>query len=55
MDILEFKPDRLGHCTNIHPNLKGSHKLFGKLIESKIPVGKIFVFLNIKIKLISGI
>ncbi|XP_014298641.1 adenosine deaminase-like protein [Microplitis demolitor] len=38
MDILEFKPDRLGHCTNIHPNLKGSHKLFGKLIESKIPV-----------------
>ncbi|KAG8039258.1 hypothetical protein G9C98_003565 [Cotesia typhae] len=38
MDILEFKPDRLGHCTNIHPNLSGTLKLFNKLIESKIPV-----------------
>ncbi|XP_076640901.1 adenosine deaminase-like protein [Halictus rubicundus] len=37
-DILEFKPDRLGHCTCIHPNLQGSDKLFNMLIESKIPV-----------------
>ncbi|KZC04415.1 PREDICTED: adenosine deaminase-like protein [Dufourea novaeangliae] len=37
-DILEFKPDRLGHCTCIHPNLQGSDKLFDMLIKSKIPV-----------------
>ncbi|XP_033341871.2 adenosine deaminase-like protein [Megalopta genalis] len=37
-DILEFKPDRLGHCTSIHPNLQGSEKLFKTLINSKIPV-----------------
>ncbi|XP_076276240.1 adenosine deaminase-like protein [Lasioglossum baleicum] len=37
-DILEFKPDRLGHCTCIHPNLHGSDKLFNMLTESKIPV-----------------
>ncbi|XP_031832823.2 adenosine deaminase-like protein [Nomia melanderi] len=37
-DILKFKPDRLGHCTCIHPNLQGSDKLFYTLINSKIPV-----------------
>ncbi|XP_076176171.1 adenosine deaminase-like protein isoform X2 [Ptiloglossa arizonensis] len=38
MDILEFKPDRLGHCTCIHPNLQGSNKLFDMLLNTKIPV-----------------
>lgn len=40
VDILKFKPDRLGHCTCIHPNLQGSKQLFDMLLESKIPVGK---------------
>lgn len=39
-DILKFKPDRLGHCTCIHPNLQGSEQLFDMLLKSKIPVGK---------------
>jgi len=39
-DILKFKPDRLGHCTCIHPSLQGSQQLFDILLESKIPVGK---------------
>ncbi|XP_017788379.1 PREDICTED: adenosine deaminase-like protein [Habropoda laboriosa] len=38
MDILEFKPDRLGHCTCIHPTLQGSERLFTMLLNSKIPV-----------------
>lgn len=38
LDILSFKPDRLGHCTCIHPNLQGSKKLFDMLLKSKIPV-----------------
>lgn len=40
IDILKFKPDRLGHCTCIHPDLQGSKQLFNMLLESKIPVGK---------------
>lgn len=39
-DILKFKPNRLGHCTCIHPSLQGSKQLFDMLLESKIPVGK---------------
>lgn len=38
MDILEFKPDRLGHCTCIHPDLQGSARLFDALLDLKIPV-----------------
>lgn len=38
IDILEFKPDRLGHCTCVHPTLQGTNKLFNLLINSKIPV-----------------
>ncbi|XP_076237196.1 adenosine deaminase-like protein [Calliopsis andreniformis] len=37
-DILEFQPDRLGHCTCIHPSLQGSDRLFNMLLNSKIPV-----------------
>lgn len=40
IDILKFKPNRLGHCTCIHPSLQGSKQLFDMLLESKIPVGK---------------
>ncbi|XP_012251017.2 adenosine deaminase-like protein isoform X2 [Athalia rosae] len=37
-DILNFKPDRLGHCTCIHPNLGGSKELLEMLLASNIPV-----------------
>ncbi|XP_015594706.1 adenosine deaminase-like protein isoform X2 [Cephus cinctus] len=38
MDILNFKPDRLGHCTCIHPTLNGKEELFQRLIQSNIPI-----------------
>ena len=47
IDILKFKPDRLGHCTCIHPTLQGSSKLFNLLLDSKIPVGKSDKFMKI--------
>lgn len=37
-DILEFRPDRLGHCTCIHPSLEGSDEMYQILLKSKIPV-----------------
>lgn len=43
IDILKFKPDRLGHCTCIHPSLEGSEQLFDTLLQSKVPVGKGFL------------
>jgi len=51
-DILKFKPDRLGHCTCIHPNLQGSQQLFDMLLESKIPVGKTSLIILSKIDVI---
>ncbi|XP_024875901.1 adenosine deaminase-like protein isoform X1 [Temnothorax curvispinosus] len=48
-DILKFKPDRLGHCTCIHPSLQGSQQLFNMLLESKIPV-ELCLTSNIKCK-----
>lgn len=47
-DILKFKPDRLGHCTCIHPSLQGSQQLFDMLLESKIPVGKTSLIIPFK-------
>jgi hypothetical protein len=38
--ILDFHPDRLGHCTCIHPLHGGSQELWIKLLNSNIPVGK---------------
>ncbi|KAF7989862.1 hypothetical protein HCN44_008536 [Aphidius gifuensis] len=38
VDILNFKPNRLGHGTCIHKNLGGSDELYNKLLSSKIPV-----------------
>ncbi|XP_011648396.1 adenosine deaminase-like protein [Pogonomyrmex barbatus] len=52
-DILKFKPDRLGHCTCIHPNLQGSQQLFDKLLESKIPV-ELCLTSNVKCKTVSS-
>ncbi|KAG7198140.1 hypothetical protein KM043_005559 [Ampulex compressa] len=49
MDILSFKPDRLGHCTCIHPDLQGSKNLFDALLESKIPI-ELCLTSNIKCK-----
>ncbi|XP_034196674.1 adenosine deaminase-like protein [Osmia lignaria lignaria] len=48
-DILEFKPNRLGHCTCIHPNLQGSNRLFNMLLASKIPV-ELCLTSNVKCK-----
>ncbi|PNF24112.1 hypothetical protein B7P43_G03245 [Cryptotermes secundus] len=36
--ILDFHPDRLGHCTCIHPLYGGSQELWIKLLNSHIPV-----------------
>ncbi|CAG2054772.1 unnamed protein product [Timema podura] len=36
--ILEFKPERIGHGTCIHPHLGGSSELWEILLQSKIPV-----------------
>jgi hypothetical protein len=38
--ILDFHPDRLGHCTCVHPLHGGSQELWNKLLNSGIPVGK---------------
>ncbi|XP_050450363.1 adenosine deaminase-like protein isoform X2 [Cataglyphis hispanica] len=48
-DILKFKPNRLGHCTCIHPSLQGSKQLFDMLLESKIPV-ELCLTSNVKCK-----
>ncbi|XP_033221577.1 adenosine deaminase-like protein isoform X2 [Belonocnema kinseyi] len=49
MDILNFRPERLGHCVCIHPSLNGSHKLFQRLLELKIPV-ELCLSSNVKTK-----
>jgi hypothetical protein len=38
--ILDFRPDRVGHCTCIHPLHGGAEELWNKLLNSCIPVGK---------------
>ncbi|XP_014212670.1 adenosine deaminase-like protein [Copidosoma floridanum] len=38
MDIIKFKPDRLGHGTCIHPLSNGSEELYETFLSSKIPV-----------------
>lgn len=42
MDILKFKPDRLGHGTCIHPSSNGTEELYQTLLDSRIPVGKLY-------------
>lgn len=37
-EILNFKPDRLGHATFLHPKYGGSEKLWDKYCQLKIPV-----------------
>ncbi|EFN89253.1 adenosine deaminase-like protein [Harpegnathos saltator] len=53
IDILKLKPDRLGHCTCIHPSLQGSEQLFDMLLQSKIPV-ELCLTSNIKCKTVSS-
>ncbi|XP_075972675.1 adenosine deaminase-like protein [Anticarsia gemmatalis] len=38
MDMLKFKPDRIGHGICIHPNYGGTDETWAKLCELKIPV-----------------
>lgn len=40
MDIIKFKPERLGHGTCIHPRSCGTESLYQALLDSKIPVGQ---------------
>uniref|UniRef100_A0A0C9RAC4 Adal-a protein n=1 Tax=Fopius arisanus TaxID=64838 RepID=A0A0C9RAC4_9HYME len=54
VDILNFKPDRLGHCTNIHPNLKGTQKIYRMLLDSRIPV-ELCLTSNLKCKTVASI
>ncbi|XP_015109987.1 adenosine deaminase-like protein [Diachasma alloeum] len=54
IDILNFKPDRLGHCTNIHPNLKGTEKIYKMLLDSRIPV-ELCLTSNMKCKTVASI
>ncbi|KAL7293673.1 hypothetical protein TKK_0012752 [Trichogramma kaykai] len=49
IDILSFKPDRLGHGTCIHPNLNGSETLYNALLKSEIPV-ELCLTSNVKCK-----
>ncbi|KAK0161878.1 hypothetical protein PV327_008282 [Microctonus hyperodae] len=49
VDILNFKPDRLGHCTCIHPNLNGTKQLYDMLLKSRIPV-ELCLTSNVKCK-----
>ncbi|XP_017754595.1 PREDICTED: adenosine deaminase-like protein [Eufriesea mexicana] len=52
IDIFEFKPDRFGHCTCVHPALQGSSKLFNLLLDSKIPV-ELCLTSNVQCKTVS--
>nr|XP_012235884.1 PREDICTED: adenosine deaminase-like protein isoform X2 [Linepithema humile] len=51
--ILKFKPDRLGHCTCIHPDLGGSSILFKMLLDFKIPV-ELCLTSNVKCKTVKS-
>ncbi|XP_043488047.1 adenosine deaminase-like protein [Polistes fuscatus] len=37
-EMIDFKPDRLTHCTCVHPAFHGADYLFQKLLKSNIPV-----------------
>lgn len=43
--MLQFKPDRIGHGTCIHPNFGGTKQTWEALCTLKIPVG-MFEFKN---------
>ncbi|XP_058804153.1 adenosine deaminase-like protein [Phymastichus coffea] len=49
IDIIKFKPERLGHGTCIHPSSGGTEELYQILLESKIPV-ELCLTSNIKCK-----
>ncbi|XP_043279133.1 adenosine deaminase-like protein [Venturia canescens] len=49
VDILNFRPDRLGHCTAVHPHLRGSDYLYQMLLQSRIPV-ELCLTSNVKCK-----
>ncbi|KAK2579473.1 hypothetical protein KPH14_010787 [Odynerus spinipes] len=49
MDILNLKPERLGHCTCIHPNLGGTASLFEAFCQSRIPI-ELCLTSNVKCK-----
>lgn len=38
IEILNFKPDRIGHGTCIHPDFKGAKELWDNYLKTKIPI-----------------
>lgn len=44
--MLQFKPDRIGHGTCLHPNANGSEELWQCYLESPIPIGKFTILLR---------
>jgi len=44
-----FRPDRMGHCTFIHPNSGGSKENWNKFLELKIPA-EICLTSNVNVK-----
>ncbi|XP_011494029.1 PREDICTED: adenosine deaminase-like protein [Ceratosolen solmsi marchali] len=53
MNILKFKPERLGHGTCIHQHSNGSERLYQTLLDSKIPV-EICLTSNVKCKTVAN-
>ncbi|XP_063239402.1 adenosine deaminase-like protein [Bacillus rossius redtenbacheri] len=51
--ILDFKPDRIGHATCIHPNTGGSEELWENLVTSGVPV-EICLTSNVKCKTVDS-
>ncbi|PSN55923.1 Adenosine deaminase-like protein [Blattella germanica] len=51
--ILEFKPDRLGHCTCVHPLTGGTKELWNTLLAKKIPV-ELCLTSNVKSKTVEN-
>lgn len=52
-DILNFNPDRLGHCTCIHELYKGNHENWTELLKKKIPV-ELCITSNVKCETVSA-
>lgn len=43
LKILSFRPDRIGHATNLHPNHGGSQTIWDLYNLVKIPVGEFII------------
>lgn len=53
VEMLNFKPERIGHGTCIHPAFGGNNMTWELLCKSQIPVGKPFLFVLFLLKKIT--